>query len=40
MPTANIGNNEIILERDGQPALRNVQDEVQRHKEAPAILDN
>lgn len=37
---ANLGYHEVVVKRDGEPALRNVQEEVKCLREAPAILEN
>ena len=37
---AKLGYQEIILKCDGEPALKNVQSEVQRRRAAQTILEN
>ena len=37
---AKLGYNEIILKCDGEPALKNVQAEVQRRRSAQTIVEN
>lgn len=34
-----LGYHKVILECDGEPALKSVQEEIKRRKEAPAILE-
>lgn len=38
--TQNMGDHEVILKCDGEPALRNLQEDVKKRREGLTILDN